>query len=128
MAISPKIRVEKFRKGINRGAIYTVPSGKRCFLAHTRQAFIFSGEEKTISDAMRKGTACWSLDEETLIQMRAKGVPFVGVLCRESNDIWLTRTEYFFDREKLVFNSRGRAGRRYMPLGQFRHRVGKTRL
>jgi hypothetical protein len=124
---STKLKVEKYRKGRSRGAIYTTPSGAQTFLSFTKLAYIFCAGEKSISDALRKGTACWSLDEETLLNMRVKGVKFTGILCRENNDIWLTTTENFFNRELLVSANRS-PNRRYLPLRHFSHRPGSTRL
>jgi hypothetical protein len=114
MALS-QIKVEKYRKGRSRGAIYTVPSG-RCFLSHTKLAYIFCAGEPSISAAVRKGTACWSIDEETLLNMRAKGIEFIGVLCQENKDIFLTRTAHFLrPRPRPSSTRRGRPDRRYLP-------------
>lgn len=128
MAKSAKVKVEKYRKGRSRGGIYTVPSGGRCFLAHSKLAFIFCAGEKSISDAVRKGSACWSMDEETLILMRAQGIRFIGVLCKDNNDIWLAHTDAFFDREKIIHHSKAKPGRRYLPLTSFGHRAGRVRI
>ena len=127
-AKSPRVKVESYRLGRARGAIYAVPSGGRCFLAHSKLAYIFCAGEKTISDAVRKGTACWSIDDETLITMRAKGIKFVGVFCKDNSDIWLTHTAAFFDRGQLLLDARCKPDRRYMPLGRFRRRAGRVRF
>ena len=127
-AKSPKVKTERYRRGRVRGGIYTVPSGGRCFLAHSKLAYIFCAGEKTISDAVRKGTACWSIDVETLLTMRAKGIRFVGVFCRDNRDIWLTHTEVFFDRGQLTIDGRCNPDRRYLPLGRFRRRAGRVRI
>ena len=79
-------------------------------------------------DAVRKGTACWSIDDETLITMRAKGIKFVGVFCKDNSDIWLTHTAAFFDRGQLLLDARCKPDRRYMPLGRFRRRAGRVRF
>ena len=125
---SSKIKVEKFRRGRNRGAVYTVSSGERCYLAHTKLTYIFCSGEKTISDAVRKGTACWSFDEEVLMNMRAKGIRFIGVLCQENSDIFLAHTEAFFDRTRTVRHIKANPNRRYLPLTEFRRRPGRVRL
>ena len=128
MTSASKIKVEAYRKGRSRGGIYTVPSGKRCFLAHSKLAYIFCAGEKTISDAVRKRVACWSIDEETLINMRVSGIKFIGVLCKDNNDIWLAHTAAFFDHEQLMRHPKANSGRRYLPLVRFRHRAGRLRF
>lgn len=128
MASSSKLKVEKYKKGRSRGGIYTVPSGERCFLATSKLAYIFCAGEKTISDAVRKNVACWSMDEETLMTMRTKGIRFLGVLCKENDDIYLTRTDAFLNRELTVSHARARQGRRYLPLSHFGHRSGRVRF
>lgn len=128
MAASAKVKVEKYKRGRSRGGIYTVPSGERCFLAYSKLTFIFCAGEKTISDAVRQRTACWSIDEDTLILMRAKGIRFIGVLCKENNDIWLAYTDSFFDRAQAINHPKCAPGRRYLPLDRFRRRAGKVRF
>lgn len=125
---APSIKIEKYRKGRSRGGIYTVPSGKQAFLAYSKLAYIFCAGEKTISDAVRKGVACWSIDEETLMNMRAAGVRFVGVFCKENRDIWLALTDSFFDREQCIIHVKGNPARRYLPLGRMCHSAGRVRI
>ena len=80
---------------------------------------------------MRLGTASWALDSETLLMMRAKSIKFVGVLVRETGDIYMTALENFFDKTKakiLNFESRGGAHQRYLPLQHFKLQLGATKL
>jgi hypothetical protein len=123
-----KIKVERYHRGRARGGIYTTPSGGRCFLAHSKLAYIFCSGEKTISDAVRKNLACWSIDENTLLTMRAKGIKFVGVLCKDNGDIFLTHIAAFFSAELTVRHAKANPGRRYLPLGRFRRRAGRVRI
>lgn len=111
------------------GAIYTLPDGRQAYLAYRKTKEIFRSGEKTISDAIRKGIACWAIDEETLLIMRAKGIKYIGVLCRDTGDKYLTALSLFFDPKAIrIYNyeSRGGALQRYLPLQRFRRRTGSV--
>ena len=113
------------------GGIYTLPDKRRVYLAYRRLKEIFRSGEMSIVEAIRQGKAAWALDEETLLMLRAQGVVYAGVLVRETQDIFLTRTEAFFDKTKVKimnYERRGGALQRYLPLKFFRRRPGKTRI
>lgn len=113
------------------GAIYEAPSGRKFFLAHRRLDQIFRSGEKSISEAVYKGTACWAIDDTTLYAMRSKGITLIGVLVRENHDIWLAKLDDFLDRSKAkVLDHEARYGglQRYLPLSFFKHKPGKIRL
>lgn len=114
------------------GGLHTIrETGATCYLAYRRQAEIFRSGEKSISDAVRLGTACWALDDQTLLEMRAKGIRVIGVFVRDTGDIYLTRIENFFDRAKaklLNYESRGGALQRYLPLTFFKIRYGRVKF
>jgi hypothetical protein len=61
--------------------------------------------------------------------MRARGIKFIGVLVRETKDVYLTAIDRFYDR-KLVkildYERRGGALQRYMPLGAFKRISGTS--
>jgi hypothetical protein len=122
--MSKKPKPEPIKRGSRLyGHIYTSPSGRRYYLARRRISEIFRSGEKDISAAIRKGTACWALDEETLIMMRAKGIKVVGVEVRETEDRYFADLAWFFDRKRatvLNYASRGGALQRYLPLSEFR--------
>ena len=126
------VEIRQVRRGKRLyGGLVTTASGKRAYLAYRRVAEIFRSGAPDISTAIRTGQACWAIDEETLLQMRAQGVPFIGVLLRETGDIFLTRTEVFFDRTKakiLTFERRGAALQRYLPLQYFQRKAGKVSM
>lgn len=101
------------------------------YLANRRRAEIFRSGESTISDAIRNGKACWALDEDTIIKMKSKGVAAVGILCRDTDDIYLTPLSNFLDKTKakiLNYEGRGGALQRYLPLSYFSYRPGKVKL
>lgn len=113
------------------GAIYTLPDGRVLYLAWRKISEIFRSGEISISAAIRAGKAAWALDDETLLMLRARKIPFAGVLVRETQDVFLTRTEHFFDKTKAkVMNYSGRGGalQRYLPLAYFMRRPGKIKL
>lgn len=136
-SVAPKstssIKVTHFKRGRRLyGGIHEVKkTGQRCYLAYRRHGEIFRSGEKSISDAVRAGVACWAIDESTLLEMRAKGVRLIGVYVRDNGDIYLTHLNNFFDKSKaklLNYESRGGALQRYLPLQYFRVRFGKVSI
>lgn len=127
-----RIEVVQVKKGRRvYGGIFTFEDGRQAYIAYRKVTEIFRAGEKTISDAIRKGTATWALDDETLIQMRAQGIKFVGVLVRDNKDLWMTSIDLFFDRRFFkVLNYTGRGGtvQRHLPLKYFRRRPGRVRI
>lgn len=117
LAKLPKTLVKRGRRTY--GAIYELPSGKRMYLAWRNVSQIYRSGEKTISDAIRKGTASWAIDEETLISCRLQGIPFVGVLLKETEDVYLTTLDRFMDKrfsKMLDFTARRGSLQRYLPI------------
>jgi hypothetical protein len=91
------------------------------YLAARRVKDIFRSGEKTISDAIRKGTACWAIDEETLYQMKRQGIRYVGVKLA-TGDKWITCIDNFYNRQLskfLNYQNRGGAEQRYLPFQHF---------
>jgi hypothetical protein len=130
---SASIKITHVKKGRRLyGGIHTnVATGRRCYLAYRRLSEIFRSGEKCISDAVRAGKACWAIDQETLLEMRTKGIEFVGVYVRDNGDIYITHISNFFDRTKskiLNYESRGGALQSYLPLEFFKHRLGSIKI
>jgi hypothetical protein len=124
----PKRPVKKGRRLY--GAVYTLPSGERIYLAYRRLGEIFRAGKKSISEAVREGVAAWAIDEETLRERRLEGIKVVGVLCKESDDMWLAPIEKFFDptyAKIMNYESRGGALQRYLPLKEFRRKTATSR-
>lgn len=116
------------------GAVYSRESdGERIYLAWRKHHEIYRCGHASVSDAMRAGKAGWALDDETLLNLRATGIKFVGVLLRQTQEVWLTRTDAFFVRGagKLWYfhdhTARGGTPQRVMPLQCFAH-IPKVRL
>lgn len=129
---SRRISVTLIKKGRRRyGGIYLLPSGTQVYLAYRNQREIYRSGKPTISEAVRDGTACWAIDEEHIQQMRLQGVPYIGVLVRDTKDIYLTKLTNFYDRAKIRFHdyeSRGGSHQRLLPLKHFQVRRGKSKL
>lgn len=123
-----KLPVELIKRGRRKyGGIYTVADGRRAYLAYRKTKDIFRSGEKSISDAIRKGIATWAIDEEDLLKLRLKKVPFVGVICSDTGDIYLTSLDRFFDKflaRVLNYSSRAGSLQRHLPLQHFRYRAG----
>ena len=108
-----KERVKKGRRVY--GAIYSWSQGE-FYLAWRQPHEIFRSGEKTISDAVRKGVACWALDDDTLLKMRSRGIKFVGVLIKESGEGWITTVDIFRASKVLNYEARGGSLQRYLPI------------
>jgi hypothetical protein len=132
MARSPKISVTLIKKGRRRyGGVYTLPSGTKVYLAYRNLREIYRSGKPTISEAVRDGTACWAIDEEHIQKMRLQDVPYVGVLVRDTKDIFLTKLTTFFERDKIKWhNYEGRGGshQRLLPLKYFQVRRRRSKI
>jgi len=107
-----------------------LPNGTQVYLAYRRLGEIFRAGKKNISEAIREGVAAWAIDEETLRDRRVEGIKVVGVLCKESDDIWLAPIDKFFDTSHariMNYESRGGALQRYLPLKEFKRKAAVAR-
>jgi len=113
------------------GGVYELSDGREVYLAWRKQSEIFRSGERTTSDAFVKGTAAWALDDETLLNLRLEGIELVGVLVKETLDIYLTHISNFFDQTKakvLNYEARGGALQRCLPVTFFHVMLGSTRI
>lgn len=113
------------------GAIYKLKDGREVYLAWRKQKEIFRSGEKNMSDAFALGKASWALDDETLLELRLAGVELVGVLVKETGDIYVTHISHFFDTTKskvMNYEARGGALQRYLPVNYFSVLLGETRI
>lgn len=117
------------KRGRLRGTIWRTPSGRTVFLAVRRQEDMIRSGEKTCSDAVRKESAGWGLDEGVAIDLRARGVEYAGVVVRGTNDKYLAPIDAWFDhtRSLPLYNPRY-ASQRCLPLSAFGYRQGRTKL
>ena len=77
------------------GAVYELPSGKRFYLAFKKTIGMHRSGNKSRSGAIRAHEAFWSIEDDTILQLRAKRVAFVGVRVKESEDVYLTSMTAF---------------------------------
>jgi hypothetical protein len=113
------------------GATYTLPDGRRCYLAWRRIREIYRAGEKDISTAIRLGTAAWAIDDRDLIRLKVTGVRMVGVLVKETADVYLTDLRNYFDKNQykmLNFTSKGGSLQRFLPLDRFTVKTGSVKI
>lgn len=101
------------------GGVYALPSGKEVYIAFRKQAEMFRHGEKTLTDAIHKGTAAWAIDNDTLIRLRIEGVYLIGIQTKETGDLYLATLADFNAAPMLNYESRGGALQRYLPLDKF---------
>lgn len=109
------------------GGIFEMPNGKEVYLAYRKISEMFRGGEKTLSDAIVGDKASWAIDYDTLIRLRTEGVYYVGILVRETEDIYVTTLGEFLEAPMLNYATRGGALQRYLPLDKFLISLGSVR-
>lgn len=128
----PGFMVQHVKKGRRLyGGIVTFDDGRRCYIAYRKQEEIFRHGCSSISEAIREGKAAWAYDIDTILEMRAKGIKLMGVIVRETGDIWMTHIDNLTDSTKakvLNYSKRGGALQRYLPLQFFWCKKGKLIL
>ena len=115
------------KKGrVTLGAIYELPGGS-VYLAYRRIADIWHGSEKCISDAIRKGTACWTIEDSVCLDMRVRGVNYIGVYVKDTGERYVAPASAFFEYGKVrTMTVRGKSGtQRALPFQSFAHKQGK---
>jgi len=63
--------------------------------------------------------------------VRSRGIRFVGVHDRSTNDLYMTRAEHYFDRDlfhQIDYTERGGTVQRFLPLQLFQRRFGKVKI
>lgn len=124
--LGPKKKLEPVRKGKRLyGAIVTLNSGEKVYMAYRKRNEIYRAGELRVSDAIKKGIAAWAMDDETLRIMRAHGIRVVGVFVRDTNERYVTSIDNYFDKSKvkvLNYANRGGSLQRYLPLHNFKIR------
>lgn len=106
-------------------------SGEQIFLAFKKQSEMFKSDEFTLSGALIQDKAGWAIDDETLLTLRIEKIEIVGIVVKETRDIYLTRLENFTDHDKAVYgNYSGRGGgvMRFLPSTYFSKNAGVIRV
>ncbi|MTH61100.1 hypothetical protein [Paracoccus litorisediminis] len=107
--------------------MFDLPNGKEVYLAFRKLSEMFRGGEKSISDAIVQSKASWAIDYDTLIRLRTEGVYYVGVLVKETEDVYITTLGEFLTAPTLNYSARGGALQRYLPLDKFLISLGSVR-
>lgn len=127
--LGPKKKLELVKRGKRLyGAIVTLDSGEKIYMAYRKRSEIYRSGEMRLGDAIKKGVAAWAMDDETLQIMRAHGIHVVGVFVRDTGERYVTSIDNYFDKTKikiLNYASRGGALQRYLPLQHFKCRHPK---
>jgi hypothetical protein len=113
------------------GAVYTLASGEQVYMAWRKTSEIFRGGEKLLSDAISNMKASWAIDDETLRDRKREGIRFIGIWVVDTDDKYIAPLDYFFDKTRakvMNYETRGGALQRYLPLDQFRHTPGVTKI
>lgn len=113
------------------GGVYQFDLGYTAYVAYRKHKEIYRNGARSISDAIRQGIAAWAIDEQTLNDMRARGIKIIGVLVRDTNDLYLTRIGEFFDVDKATimnWTSRGGSLQRALPFSYWRIKKGGIKL
>lgn len=112
---------EPIKRGrVKIGAICELSDGREILIAYRRLKDMDGGGETNLSEAIRSGKAKWSVSEELLIRARSRAIPFIGVVCTTTNDLYVTKTDWFFDRERFTYVARRHTMERALPLHRFR--------
>lgn len=124
-ALLSKVEHVKVNKRLY-GAFWTLPSGAEVYMAYRKRGEIFRSGKKTLSEAIGEDVACWAFDVDTIKEVEARGIKFVGVLVKESQEIYLTSIKSVIDKSSVLnYSKRGGALQRYVPLSEFKKTARK---
>lgn len=108
------------------GAFYTQFDGigdRRFYLAFRRPKDVFRDGLKTRSEAFRTGRAVWAIDDDTLREVRRRGVRVLGVFNHVHGDCYWTTIPHYFDTRVAPpkdFEAQGGSNQRFMPINLFK--------
>ncbi len=122
---------EQYKKGRRKYGCFFKNSktGVVVYLAYRWHKEIFRSGEATISEASRRGVACWAIDCDTLQLCKIKGVKYVGVKEKESGSLYLAPIEEFYNPHNgkiLNYTARGGSTQKYLPLKHFKTRINTS--
>lgn len=117
------VHLENIFKGKKRiGQVWKhARTARRLYVATLGQRDIFRCGETTISEAIRKGVACWQFNDEVIIGMRVRKIDILAIKVRETGDQYFIR---FVDALKRpTFRLKGvtdeaYATKRFIPLSR----------
>ncbi len=126
---------EVIKKGRQkRGLVRTYLDGRKVFLTHRKQSDVYCSGRSSISDAMRSGVAGWALHEETLMLVKTRAIPYIGVMVTDTGDVYLAHAALWFDRtpgrrwflQLSTESAWSKELQRVMPLSAFAFRRGSV--
>lgn len=98
-----------------------IDSGLRFYVATLGQRDIFRCGEATISEATRKGVACWQFNDETIISMRVRKIDVLAIKVRETGDQYFIRFADALKRPSFRLKGvtdEAYATKRFIPLSR----------
>lgn len=113
------------------GFFYTLDTGEVIYVATRQHKHIYRSSFYSISAAMQEDQASWGIDDLTLLNLRARGIPRIGVNVVDTGDFYLGAVADYFDRTKFKLRDytgvgRGGSRQRYVSLSNFQ--VFKARV
>lgn len=114
------------------GAVYELSNGDLAYLARRWRGEIFCGGEKSISTAVSMGKEEWAFDFSELLDLRLKGVKYVGVIERNRGGmLYLTTLEKCLDPQVYKFrdlNNRSSAAQHFIGHKHFMIKACATKF
>ena len=107
------------------GAIYASSKGEIFYLSYRKAGALFRGGEKSLSHAVRNNTAAWAFDYDLLLRLKGRGVRFIGVVCKDTGDSFMTELERYFTYGQRVYIPKDRCQQMYLGLEHYRSRSGR---
>ncbi|MGO4440781.1 hypothetical protein [Rhizobium sp. RAF56] len=88
----PKFAKEIVKSGRRRdGGIHVLADGREVYCAFRKMPELTRGNEKNISDALRKRVAAWTIDDDTLRYVRPRGIEVIVVDVEDTGDKFITK-------------------------------------
>lgn len=113
------------------GKLYFFEDGPTVYVAHKRLKDLALMGKRTLAEALRENCAAWGIEIETLMNMRRKGVDYVGVRVKDTGDLYLTPMRHYADFRLAKLRDGFRKTKhkqKFLPIRHFVKRDGKTVL
>ena len=98
-----------------------------CYMAFRRPKDIFRNDDsrakrRSITQAIEDGDAMWSMDIETLMDLKRKSITHLFIRMRPQNIVFFTLLEVYFTKgmyKRADYTSTGGVDQRFVPLKYF---------
>lgn len=108
------------------GQVVETSAGRKVgvLFRHTNREIFWSGQKP--GESMASGTACWTVERATLLELRKDGIEFLVIIVMETGDKYMTKLENFFDPSMTRRYSHVMRGESqvFLPLDAFTKRMG----